>query len=212
MVIAPLGWDKDGTPVVRTSEGQEVRPKTAWARLAAMTDEEVEANALSDPDNPTLTDEQLARMRLTQERFAARLGIPLGTLRDWEQERSQPDTNSTRAAVRDRPRAGGRRRGGCGRRGQWSRCPRASGPRRCLLIRRTTTFGTSPLPSQRRLCGRLGAVVVVADLLEPVGGAARLRVGRLDSEMHHRRGRRRAVPVPLARLEDDRVAWQQLLD
>ena len=28
---------------------------------------------------------------LTQEEFAARYGIPLGTLRDWEQGRSEPD-------------------------------------------------------------------------------------------------------------------------
>ena len=48
-----------------------------------MTEEEIEANALSDPDNPPLTDEELARMRpvpnprrirerlkLTQEQFA----------------------------------------------------------------------------------------------------------------------------------------------
>lgn len=35
---------------------------TDWARLDAMTEEEIEANALSDPDNPPLTDEQLATM------------------------------------------------------------------------------------------------------------------------------------------------------
>jgi putative transcriptional regulator len=28
---------------------------------------------------------------LTQEEFAARYGIPIGTLRDWEQGRTQPD-------------------------------------------------------------------------------------------------------------------------
>jgi putative transcriptional regulator len=28
---------------------------------------------------------------LTQEQFSERFQIPLGTLRDWEQERSQPD-------------------------------------------------------------------------------------------------------------------------
>ena len=31
------------------------------------------------------------RSGLTQEEFAARYKIPLGTLRDWEQGRSQPD-------------------------------------------------------------------------------------------------------------------------
>ncbi len=78
--------------------------KTDWARLASMTDEEAYQNALSDPDNPPLTPERLATMRreplaktlrwalhLTQEEFAARYQIPLGTLRDWEQHRSEPD-------------------------------------------------------------------------------------------------------------------------
>lgn len=69
-----------------------------------MTEEEIEANALADPDNPPLTPEELARMRpvpqprrirerlkLTQEQFAERFEIPLGTLRDWEQGVSGPD-------------------------------------------------------------------------------------------------------------------------
>jgi putative transcriptional regulator len=30
-------------------------------------------------------------LRLTQEEFAARYHIPLGTLRDWEQGRADPD-------------------------------------------------------------------------------------------------------------------------
>jgi putative transcriptional regulator len=78
--------------------------KTDWARLQAMTEEEIEANALSDPDNPPLTAEELARMRrvpdprrirerlkLTQEQFAEKFEIPLGTLRDWEQGVGLPD-------------------------------------------------------------------------------------------------------------------------
>jgi putative transcriptional regulator len=80
---------------------------TDWERIAAMTDEEAEANALSDPDNPPMTEEQLRGMRrispakhvrfrlmLTQEEFSARYHIPLGTLRDWEQHRSEPDQAS----------------------------------------------------------------------------------------------------------------------
>lgn len=78
--------------------------QTDWAYLEAMTDEEAEANALADPDNPPMTQEQLRaapRMPqvkvirrafgLTQEEFSARYQIPLGTLRDWEQGRSVPD-------------------------------------------------------------------------------------------------------------------------
>jgi putative transcriptional regulator len=67
-------------------------------------DEEAEANALADPDDPPMTAEQFKTaprmprvkvirraLRLTQEEFPARYKIPLGTLRDWEQGRSEPD-------------------------------------------------------------------------------------------------------------------------
>jgi putative transcriptional regulator len=78
--------------------------KSDWARLEAMTDEEIEAAARSDPDNQPLTPAQLKRMRrispakhlrwklgLSQAEFAKRFRIPLGTLRDWEQHRTEPD-------------------------------------------------------------------------------------------------------------------------
>lgn len=43
--------------------------------LENMTDEEAERNALSDPDNPPLTDEQLARaVRLYERRPAGMYG------------------------------------------------------------------------------------------------------------------------------------------
>ncbi|HWS84258.1 MAG TPA: hypothetical protein VN207_08360 [Ktedonobacteraceae bacterium] len=72
--------------------------------VVPMTDEEVHAAALSDPDAQPLSKEDFARMKstpraksiryslqLTQEEFASRFRIPLGTLRDWEQGRSEPD-------------------------------------------------------------------------------------------------------------------------
>jgi putative transcriptional regulator len=75
-----------------------------WSRFDALTDEEVHAAALADPDAQPLTEERIARMKqvprprtlrralgLTQEEFAARYQIPLGTLRDWEQGRAAPD-------------------------------------------------------------------------------------------------------------------------
>ncbi|MDA1191459.1 MAG: helix-turn-helix domain-containing protein [Candidatus Poribacteria bacterium] len=68
------------------------------------TDEEIIAAAESDPDNPPLTDEDLARMPeppfvrrlrnslyLTQKGFAEMYQIPLSTLREWEQGRRSPD-------------------------------------------------------------------------------------------------------------------------
>ena len=93
---------RDGTVVEVLTDGTERafpdRP------MRPMTDEEVHAAALADPDAQPLTEERLAHMKrvprartlrralgLTQEEFAARYHIPIGTLRDWEQGRSEPD-------------------------------------------------------------------------------------------------------------------------
>jgi putative transcriptional regulator len=69
-----------------------------------MTPEAIEAAARADIDAQPLTRGDLKRMKrtpqakiirralaLTQEEFAARYHIPLGTLRDWEQGRAEPD-------------------------------------------------------------------------------------------------------------------------
>jgi len=75
-----------------------------WSRADSMSDEEIHAAALADPDAQPLTPEREARMKrtpqvkvirraldLSQEEFAERFRIPLGTLRDWEQGRKDPD-------------------------------------------------------------------------------------------------------------------------
>ncbi len=72
--------------------------------LRPMSAEEVEKAAWSDPDAHPLTPADLRGMKrvpqvkvvrraleLTQEEFAARYHIPIGTLRDWEQGRAEPD-------------------------------------------------------------------------------------------------------------------------
>jgi putative transcriptional regulator len=96
---------KTGTTRVTIKSGDALpRGKTDWARLDAMTDEEVVAAALSDPDAQPLTPEQLAEMRrvsrvkvlrqrlgMTQAEFAEAFHLPITTLRDWEQRRSTPD-------------------------------------------------------------------------------------------------------------------------
>jgi putative transcriptional regulator len=96
---------KTGTTRVTVKAGDApLRGKTDWARLDAMSEEEVMAAALSDPDAQPLTPEQLAGMRrvsrvkvlrqrlgMTQEEFAQAFQLPITTLRDWEQRRSTPD-------------------------------------------------------------------------------------------------------------------------
>ena len=75
----------------------KLESKTDWDRLARMTDEEVEAAALSDPDAQPMTAEQLAecfrpgmlraarqRLGLTQKQFASRFSVDITTLRQWE--------------------------------------------------------------------------------------------------------------------------------
>lgn len=75
-----------------------------WSAFDAMTEEEVLAAALSDPDAQPLTDADMKRMKRTPqvkvirrafgmslEEFAKVFRIPIGTLRDWEQGRVEPD-------------------------------------------------------------------------------------------------------------------------
>jgi putative transcriptional regulator len=72
--------------------------------LRPMTRSAIERAALADLDAQPLTSAQVKRMKrtpqakiirralgLTQQEFAKRFRIPLGTLRDWEQGRATPD-------------------------------------------------------------------------------------------------------------------------
>ncbi len=55
----------DGRIVQELDDGT-TRPlvdRTDWARVAAMSEEEVEANALADPDYPPWTAEELQRLK-----------------------------------------------------------------------------------------------------------------------------------------------------
>lgn len=69
-----------------------------------MTEAEIHAAAMADPDARPMTPEERKAARriprvktlrralgLTQEKFGTRYHIPLGTLRDWEQGRREPD-------------------------------------------------------------------------------------------------------------------------
>jgi len=88
------------------------RAKIDWTALDAMTAEEKHRAALSDLDAQPITKEKWKRMKrvprartlrralgLSQEEFAARFHIPIGTLRDWEQGRAEPD-QAARAYLR----------------------------------------------------------------------------------------------------------------
>ena len=92
-VLKDDGWHDDNGPI-------PIHP-VDWD--PPMTDDEIHAAALSDPDNPPLTAEQLANFRrisparfirrklgMSLEAFSADFGIPVATLRAWERHDAEP--------------------------------------------------------------------------------------------------------------------------
>jgi len=86
---------------VKSNGAEETLDTPALAPVSAA---EIEAIAARDHENPPLHNSLPGQLRpvpriktlrrtlaLTQEEFAERYHIPLGTLRDWEQGRSEPD-------------------------------------------------------------------------------------------------------------------------
>ena len=88
-----------GGKLTRHPGGERVSIRRAFSKNKAAAD-----TTKPDPENPPITKKRLGKMKrvpqvkvlrralgLTQEQFSALYQIPLGTLRDWEQGRSQPD-------------------------------------------------------------------------------------------------------------------------
>ena len=87
-----------------TKTGRDAYGMTAAdrQRLKSMTDAEVTAAALADPDAQPIPPERLARMgrsfakvvrhklRMSREEFAAAYGIPPDILRAWERLEAEP--------------------------------------------------------------------------------------------------------------------------
>lgn len=99
----PIGVKEE---LIRYRPGVDPKPfdGTDWERVERMTDAEIEAAALADPDAQPLTDVELSqafrpgalrelrdRLGLSQAEFADRFGIDLQILQDWEQARRVPD-------------------------------------------------------------------------------------------------------------------------
>jgi putative transcriptional regulator len=92
---------------MRIDENAHGMTPKKWTRLRAKTSEQVLAEARTDPEALPVEDRRprslgsvgrvsLAkrirwRLHLSQAEFAKTFRIPLGTLRDWEQHRREPD-------------------------------------------------------------------------------------------------------------------------
>ena len=80
---------------------QQALRDTNWAAIDAQTDEDIARNVADDPDAaPILSEAETAsaiarairkQLGILQAEFSARYHVPIGTLRDWEQNRKQPD-------------------------------------------------------------------------------------------------------------------------
>ena len=82
----------------------DLAPDETYRAHSIPADAEIECCRAHGPDNRPLTPADFARMKrtpqvkiirralgLSQDDFAARYHIPIGTLRDWEQGRAVPD-------------------------------------------------------------------------------------------------------------------------
>jgi putative transcriptional regulator len=100
--ITTARFRADGALVRINQEGGEEPIPTA--PIPSKTEAEIEASAAADAEIPSITPERRKRLLrvprvktlrraigLTQEEFANRYAIPIGTLRDWEQGRTEPD-------------------------------------------------------------------------------------------------------------------------
>ena len=99
--LAPRPSGKSKSASAKSKKASE---KFDWSEFDALTDEQVLAEAISDPDAQPITAHDSKRMkrkprcysirtelRMTQEEFADAFRIPVGTVRDWEQWRTEPD-------------------------------------------------------------------------------------------------------------------------
>jgi putative transcriptional regulator len=98
--IARIRTDGRVTKVLPNGREKPFRP----TRMRTMTQGQVRNAAAADRDSRPMTADELRKadrvprvktlrraLGLTQEQFATRYHIPVGTLRDWEQGRSEPD-------------------------------------------------------------------------------------------------------------------------
>jgi DNA-binding transcriptional regulator YiaG len=91
---------------------KDMRDKTNLEALGALTECEIQAAAMSDPDLPLLSDRELERFKpvlpvddidvrkirkklhLSQEKFAIFFGVSKRTIQEWEQHRKRPNATS----------------------------------------------------------------------------------------------------------------------
>ena len=92
MAMVEATLTADGT--VRVA-GRPVKSRGDWSRADAADERELVRQKAADDaetraDAAAWTRDLRARLHLTQDTFAARLGVPVATVRNWEQGKRQP--------------------------------------------------------------------------------------------------------------------------
>lgn len=104
IIVTRREADGSFVQVLRDGSTRPLTDKTDWQRLREMTEDEVQAAALADPDAQPVSGATLKWMkrvprvktlrralRLSEREFSRGYHLPINTLRDWEKGRREPD-------------------------------------------------------------------------------------------------------------------------
>ena len=95
MAKARLRADRKVVEILRDGSERVITPRTDWSRIDATTEEEIAAQIAEDAAEAMRDAAAYARrvrrkVGLSQVAFARRIGVPVDTVRNWEQGKRAP--------------------------------------------------------------------------------------------------------------------------
>lgn len=95
--MAKVRLEDDGSVVEIRPDGskRQLPPRSDWSRVDATTDQEIARHATEDDadarrDAAAWVRHVRKKLGLSQRAFAARIGVPVDTVRNWEQGKRLP--------------------------------------------------------------------------------------------------------------------------
>ena len=88
--IVEIGSDGSERPIGGAADAPEARPRVEIASPALVPRPGASAAIAAPPVDAAYARSVRARTRLTQAEFAARIGVPIETVRNWEQGKRSP--------------------------------------------------------------------------------------------------------------------------
>jgi uncharacterized protein (DUF4415 family) len=92
--------DEERIARVSRAEIDKMEDKTDWARLDAMTEEEIERNAAEDPDNPPRTEEDWANAQVSDPQKHTHVWLDRDIV-DWFREQGPGFQSRINGALRE---------------------------------------------------------------------------------------------------------------